>query len=650
MAGVFLARDTNLDRLVAIKRIHADLSDQEEVLARFKREARLIARVRHPHIVDIFDVVADDQNAVAMVMEFVDGVDLAAITRHKPPLPMAPEFAISIVRPIAAALAHAHDSGVVHRDIKPANILLGVDGAVKLSDFGIARGDEDSQLTRPGDFLGTPAYVPPEQARGKPVGPAADQYALGVVLFQLITATKPFAAKSTGEVLIRIVRGDYTDPRTLSNAVDEPLANLFDRMMNVDPAKRFADMEDTLEAFDTISPPLSGKALRKRIAALCREPEKAVAAVGRELADALVERARAALTAGDRQAAVRYALGALSRCLDHAEARGLLTAAEAMQLSPATSDIKGDTGEDSGATVVSPMTFEELMASEGWSAGGEGSGAPSSPAEAAPPPSTPAPELKRPQLPPPPPPLPAVPGLSGSASPTPKSPKPVAVPKPESPKPDAAPTPPASSAAPGPRPVKIPMPAVKPTPAPTPRPTHPPMLDPSGPLVSPEGLADEVTMPGPRRTAPSNLTTMLVFTLVAIVFGGGTWLFLELSKRTASRQPTTAAPAKLVIGTETKQVTTVQLKVVNPTGAGVGDVEVTLAGALVGKTNASGIMQISREAKEGALLEFGVTVPSGFGPLTPAAASTLSLRATYDGRAAVSREVVVHLTSAPGSP
>ena len=156
-------------------------------------------------------------------------------------------------------------------------------------------------------------------------------------------------------------------------------------------------------------------------------------------------------------------------------------------------------------------------------------------------------------------------------------------------------------------------------------------------------------MPGPKRSPPSNLTTVLVFTLVAIVFGGGTWLFLELSKRSAA-PPTPGAAVKLVVGAGVKPVTTVRLKVVNPEGAGVPDVDVTLAGVLVGKTNAGGVVQVSREAKEGALLEFGVAAPSAYGPPTPAATSALSLRATYGGRTAVSREIVVQLTSPPGPP
>ncbi len=165
MARVFLAQDTMLGRTVAIKQLHAELGDNEEVRKRFMREARIFARLKHANIVDIYDIIRTDDDGVAMVMEFIDGTDLSVLMRGG--LKLVPELAALVVRPVAEALSYAHDQGVIHRDVKPANVLLGRDGLVKLSDFGIAKAQEETVLTQTGDFLGTPAYIAPEQARDR---------------------------------------------------------------------------------------------------------------------------------------------------------------------------------------------------------------------------------------------------------------------------------------------------------------------------------------------------------------------------------------------------------------------------------------------------------------------------------------------------
>jgi len=612
MAGVFLAHDKNLDRLVAIKRIHADLSDQSAVVARFQREARIIARVRHPHIVDIFDVVADEQNNVAMVMEFVDGIDLTAITRHKPALPMAPELAISIVRPIASALAHAHDSGVVHRDIKPANILMGLDGAVKLTDFGIARGDEDAALTRPGDFLGTPAYVPPEQARGKPVGPAADQYALGVVLYQLMTGIKPFAARSTGDVLVRIIRGDFTDPKTICKAIDTRLAGLLSRMMAVNPEDRFADMEATLEAFDSISSQVSGKELRRRVSALCEKPAEAVGHWGYQIASTFAVRATQAKEAGDLESAVRDALAALARSPEHPEARAILETCGGSQDHGASVELEdNDSDAENGATIVSPMTFEQLVASEEWKgASAKVAGAGPGQGETTPD-ATPASNQKpvsvkekgagRPSPPPPPPPALSLP--SGEGGPT--------VPE-------------------------TPTPAQQPTVVVAPNP------------VAAHSVNDEVTQ---SRATPSfsNLRTALLFLLVALVFGGGTWVVLELTRQ-KTPQVSPSPTKKLVIGQARKTAYTVRLYVVDEEAKGVPKVALSLGQTSMGETNADGRLEISHHFRQGQQVQFRLTLPDGFAPLSKQASSALTFVAQKGHSDAKPHEIMITLDRPKKSP
>lgn len=266
MARVMRAFDLRLEREVAVKMLHDDLLEKQEVAARFMREARIFAKLRHAHIVEIHDILhfeGDEQRpgGVAMVMELIDGMDAARTIRGLGPV--RPEVAAIIVRAVADALAYAHHQGIVHRDVKPANVLLGRDGRVKLSDFGIARLGEDSKLTRTGDFMGTPAYCPPEQAEGKKVADTADQYALGVVLYELVTGAVPFEGPSALAVLRRIVEGDYTHPRTVRPDLSEPLSGVITRAMQVHPQDRFADMPAFLDALDAAAPaPRADKARR----------------------------------------------------------------------------------------------------------------------------------------------------------------------------------------------------------------------------------------------------------------------------------------------------------------------------------------------------------------------------------------------------
>ncbi|HEY6844099.1 MAG TPA: serine/threonine-protein kinase, partial [Thermoanaerobaculia bacterium] len=170
---VYRARDTLLQRDVAIKLLGSVSADRRE---RFLREARAMAKLHHPNIVDIYDA-GEDEHGLYLVLELIDGRALSDT------VPVERSRARSIVREVASALAAAHDAGIVHRDIKPANILIDGNGHAKVTDFGVARLAEDPTVT--GKVIGTPAYMAPEQLAGRPVGPAADLYALGVVMREL---------------------------------------------------------------------------------------------------------------------------------------------------------------------------------------------------------------------------------------------------------------------------------------------------------------------------------------------------------------------------------------------------------------------------------------------------------------------------------
>jgi serine/threonine protein kinase len=197
MSTVDLAHDAELDRPVAVKRLAENLARDEELRRRFIREARLAARLSHPNVVRVFDV-GEDGGRPFIAMEYVEGETLADLVAQRGPLPVAEAATLGVQ--ICAGLAAAHAAGLVHRDVKPQNLLLGTDGVLKLGDFGIAVGHEGTRLTLAGTVLGTAGYLAPEQARGEEVTAAADIYAVGAVLYELLTGKPARTAGSLAEL------------------------------------------------------------------------------------------------------------------------------------------------------------------------------------------------------------------------------------------------------------------------------------------------------------------------------------------------------------------------------------------------------------------------------------------------------------------
>ena len=197
MATVDLARDVELDRPVALKRLAENLARDDDLRRRFVREARLAARLAHPNVVRVFDVGEDDGRPF-IAMEYVEGETLAELVARRGPL--AASEAASLGVQVCAALAAAHAAGLVHRDVKPQNLLLSRDGVLKLGDFGIAVGHEGTRLTLEGTVLGTAGYLAPEQARGEQVTAAADIYAVGAVLYELLTGEPPRSISTLAEL------------------------------------------------------------------------------------------------------------------------------------------------------------------------------------------------------------------------------------------------------------------------------------------------------------------------------------------------------------------------------------------------------------------------------------------------------------------
>ncbi len=243
MGRIFTAVQTSLDRLVVIKRTSSDEAD----IARSDREAVLAAGLQHPHIIEIFDYFKHGGTSF-LVMEFVDGLDLAAVIERQAPLP--PRIAAGIARQVCSALCCAHRRGVIHRDIKPRNILISREGMVKLTDFGVARAMAASDLTTAGVVVGTPYYMSPEQASGGTVTFSSDLFSLGIVLYEMVTGKKPFLGEDGQGVVAAICRGRYPSAFWRSPYHDWGITSIIHRALKLKVSERFPSAERMLAALD----------------------------------------------------------------------------------------------------------------------------------------------------------------------------------------------------------------------------------------------------------------------------------------------------------------------------------------------------------------------------------------------------------------
>lgn len=239
MGVVYAAIDRQLDRLVALKVIKSgELADADQI-ERFQTEAKAAAQLDHPGIVSVYEVGQfGDQHFMAMAL--IDGPNLWEEVKDSP---LSPKRAAKLMQQVAEAVQYAHEHGIVHRDLKPQNILLTKDGQPKVTDFGLAkRQASDSSLTETGQLLGTPSYMPPEQAQGKvkQVGPQADVYSLGATLYCLLTGRPPFQAATQLETMLQVVEQDPVSPKSLNRAVSVDLETICLRCLEKDPAKRYA--------------------------------------------------------------------------------------------------------------------------------------------------------------------------------------------------------------------------------------------------------------------------------------------------------------------------------------------------------------------------------------------------------------------------
>jgi serine/threonine-protein kinase len=250
MGRVWRGRDMVLNRAVAVKILRSEFTDDGAFLARFRAEAQHAAALHHPNIASVFDYGEVDEQGerlAYLVMELVDGESLAALLARQPRLDVA--TSLRVMRGTAAALAVAHSAGMVHRDVKPGNVLVAPDGAVKITDFGIAWSAASVPLTRTGQVIGTAHYLSPEQAQGGRATPASDVYALGAVTYECLAGRRVFEAENAVQVIVKHIR---EEPDPLPPDVPENVRALVARAMDKDPARRFPDGDSLLAAIDDV--------------------------------------------------------------------------------------------------------------------------------------------------------------------------------------------------------------------------------------------------------------------------------------------------------------------------------------------------------------------------------------------------------------
>jgi serine/threonine-protein kinase len=305
MSTVYRAFDTVLERQVAIKLMHREIASDSDQLERFRREARAVAQLNHPHVVGVIDA-GEDSGTPYIVFEYVEGETLKDRIRRFGRLPVGEAVAYAIE--ISRALGAAHDHRIVHRDVKPQNVLIDEEGTAKVTDFGIARSLTEEGLTADGRVLGTTDYVSPEQALGQDVGPESDLYSLGVVLYEMLTGDVPFHGENQVSVAMKHVREELPDVQMRRPEVSSALAAVVDRATAKDLDRRYAsdreliaDLEDVLAIETARSGQATGEATavirtlparaRRRLPLRMRHPVRLLVAlllVGAAVAVALI--------------------------------------------------------------------------------------------------------------------------------------------------------------------------------------------------------------------------------------------------------------------------------------------------------------------------------------------------------------------------
>ncbi len=251
MANVFLAKDTILDREVAVKVLRGDLAADEKFIRRFQREALSVSNLSHPNIVEVYDVGEED-GEYYIVMEYLNGKTLKQLLKKRESLTITE--VIDIMSQITDGIAHAHDAYIIHRDIKPQNIIIEDDGKIKITDFGIAMALNATQLTQTNSVMGSVHYLPPEQASGKSATTKSDIYSMGILMYELITGNVPFKGDNAVEIALKQMKEKIPSIRKQNPAIPQSIENIILKATAKNPRNRYESArqmhEDLLHCLD----------------------------------------------------------------------------------------------------------------------------------------------------------------------------------------------------------------------------------------------------------------------------------------------------------------------------------------------------------------------------------------------------------------
>jgi len=246
---VYRGLDLRLDRPVALKIMDSRYAGDNQFLTRFQREARVVARLKDPGLVAVYDQGIDGQHPF-LVMELIEGGTLRELLRERGPMP--PHAVAAVLRPVLGGLAVAHSAGLVHRDIKPENVLISDDGDVKIADFGLVRAVAEAKITSTSVILGTVGYLSPEQVSTGDAGPRSDVYSVGILAYELLTGVTPFTGDSALAVAYQRMDNDVSPPSAVIAGVPAQFDELVLRATARDSADRYADAQDMAAELDAI--------------------------------------------------------------------------------------------------------------------------------------------------------------------------------------------------------------------------------------------------------------------------------------------------------------------------------------------------------------------------------------------------------------
>ncbi len=244
MATIYKGEQISLARPVIIKKLHPHLAADKELVKRFEREAKILGKLSHKNIVEIIDFYKI-KGDYFIVLEFVDGKSLKELVKEVGTLPL--NIANFIVFEILSGLAVAHKQGILHRDIKPGNIMIGENGMVKISDFGLALSLEGAEITEPGATIGTPAYLPPELVRGEKASPKTDIYSLGLLYYEILTGTNPFEGKNRFETINNVLYKKLPTIQITNNDKDKVITRIITKMTKADLRGRYGNIDSILQ-------------------------------------------------------------------------------------------------------------------------------------------------------------------------------------------------------------------------------------------------------------------------------------------------------------------------------------------------------------------------------------------------------------------